>query len=826
MKIKRLFFFFIITLSVLRSNNATAQNFSPEKQAQLDNLNQIINNPTSNDTIVVNCLLNIANYYYLTYPDTAIIICEKAKKMSEKINYTIGRAESYGWLGYLMHSQGQIEKALEYYHQSLKIKEKIGDKGGIATSLNNIGMIYDNQGKSEKALQYYLQSLKIKEKIGDKGGIATSLNNIGYIYYNQGQIEKALQYYHQSLKIQEEIGNKGGIALCLNNIGMIYDNQGQSEKALQYYLQCLKIKEKIRDKGGIAISLNNIGNVYYNQGQIEKALQYYHQSLKIQEEIGNKVGIALSLNNIGNVYYNQGQIEKALQYYLQSLIIQEEIGNKDGMTISLNNIGAIYKKQGNDEKAKEYCSKSLKIAKEIGNPARIRDASDLLTVIAQKQGNYKEAFDMYKLYIEMRDSINSEETYKAAVEQQAKYEYEKQALADSIANAETKKVYLANLATEKAISEKRALEIKTQRKQAIADSIANSEAKKVYLANLAVEKAKSEKRALEIKTQKRQKWYLYAGLSLVALFGGFMYNRFKITQKQKNIIEEQKTAVETQKKQIELQHKQLEETHKEISDSIKYAERLQLAILPPKEDIKTNLGESFVLFQPKDVVSGDFYWMQQIGDTTLFASADCTGHGVPGAMVSVVCSNALNRSVKEFGLIQPKDILEKTRELVIETFARSGKDVKDGMDIALCAKNGTQLTYAGANNPLWIVRKTTLLTEEQKEARSTVTENDLSLIEYKANKQPVGLYEGMRSFEQIEIPMYPGDTLYIFTDGFADQFGGEKGKKFKYKPFKKLLLSIQDKPMEEQQKIIDITFSTWKGNLEQIDDVCVIGVKI
>jgi len=270
----------------------------------------------------------------------------------------------------------------------------------------------------------------------------------------------------------------------------------------------------------------------------------------------------------------------------------------------------------------------------------------------------------------------------------------------------------------------------------------------------------------------------------------------------------------------------LEETHKEITDSINYAKRLQDAILPSFLDINQHIKSNFILFQPKDVVSGDFYWFENKNNISLIASADCTGHGVPGAMVSVVCSNALHRSVNEFGIIEPSKILDKTRELVIETFAKSGEDVKDGMDIALCALSDNKVVFSGANNPLWIVRNINELTSGQIEHRSTCIIEELALIEFKANKQPIGLYEGMKPFTQTEINLLKGDTLYFFTDGFADQFGGEKGKKFKYKPFKRLLIEISTKPMEEQKEIIKNTFNNWKGNIEQVDDVCIIGIKI
>jgi serine phosphatase RsbU (regulator of sigma subunit) len=253
--------------------------------------------------------------------------------------------------------------------------------------------------------------------------------------------------------------------------------------------------------------------------------------------------------------------------------------------------------------------------------------------------------------------------------------------------------------------------------------------------------------------------------------------------------------------------RELEQQHTEILDSITYAKRIQSAILPPPKLIKEYLPESFILYKPKDVVAGDFYWLEHKGDQVLFAAADCTGHGVPGAMVSVICNNGLNRSVREYGLTDPGQILDKTRDVVIQEFEKSEEEVKDGMDIALCSLEGNTLKYAGANNPLWIIR-------------------DGEIIETKANKQPIGKYTDPKPFTTHSIELKKGDSIYIFSDGYVDQFGGEKGKKFKPANLRKLLLSIQDQSMEKKKELLDEAFESWRGDLEQIDDVCLIGVKV
>ncbi|MBL4654077.1 MAG: SpoIIE family protein phosphatase [Flavobacteriales bacterium] len=267
----------------------------------------------------------------------------------------------------------------------------------------------------------------------------------------------------------------------------------------------------------------------------------------------------------------------------------------------------------------------------------------------------------------------------------------------------------------------------------------------------------------------------------------------------------------------------LAERNKDITDSITYAQRIQNAILPPDNFFKAHLPNSFIYYKPKDIVAGDFYWMEVVGDVTIFAAADCTGHGVPGAMVSVVCVNALNRSVREFGLTNPAQILEKTRELVIGTFERSDEVVRDGMDISLCAINlkTKNIEWAGANNPIYHIKKNDEgLTEEM------VSNETHYLREIKPDSQPIAKYAKENPFTNHSVNLVEGDIFILITDGFADQFGGEKGKKFKYKPFKELLLANMHLPMDEQRQALSSSFENWKGNYGQIDDICVIGVRV
>jgi serine phosphatase RsbU (regulator of sigma subunit) len=279
---------------------------------------------------------------------------------------------------------------------------------------------------------------------------------------------------------------------------------------------------------------------------------------------------------------------------------------------------------------------------------------------------------------------------------------------------------------------------------------------------------------------------------------------------------------------IELSRIILEQKNREVNDSINYAKQIQDAILPPSKYYRSLFKDIFVFYRPKDIVAGDFFWFDKRDDKIFFAAADCTGHGVPGAMVSVICHSALNRSLNEFGLEKPAEILEKTSELVLDTFRKSDRAVKDGMDVALCVLDlkTNVLSFSGANNPVWIIKSITTEHLGDIPAKNLIVYDEKVLVELKGDKQPVGYAHKKKSFTNQTLQLEKGDTIYLSTDGYIDQFGGDKGKKLKAKIFKEKLLKIQNNTLPEQHEMIVSVFDQWKGELEQVDDVCVLGIRI
>ncbi len=263
------------------------------------------------------------------------------------------------------------------------------------------------------------------------------------------------------------------------------------------------------------------------------------------------------------------------------------------------------------------------------------------------------------------------------------------------------------------------------------------------------------------------------------------------------------------KSQLNESRAKVKEKNREIVDSINYAKRIQNAMLPSEVFFQRNFNQYFIHYTPKDIVAGDFYWMEEMDDKILLAAADCTGHGVPGALVSLVCYNALNKAVLENKLSDPGQILDLTRKFVVEHFSKTDEKVKDGMDISLVSidKETKKIAWAGANNPLWYIQN-----------------NELKAI--LSNKQPIGIAEKAIPFTSHQIQLSVNDCIYLFTDGYADQFGGNKGKKFMYKQLKELLLANSHISMVEQKKVLKDTIENWKGSLEQVDDILVIGIRI
>lgn len=652
-----------------------------------------------------------------------------------------------------------------FYYANLAYKLAVDRKmkKAEAEALNTMGVSHSLRDNYSEASTYYNLSLKAWDKLNNQKGKAGALNNLSIIYKKQGDYDLAIKNLTESLTIYETMDDDDGVSNALNNIGNLYLEQKDYSNALSYHLRSLEACRHLNNDKSIAISLNNVGLIYKNQQKYKASLKYFNESLELSERINSEPDIANALNSLGSVSLIQKKYKNAFAYCSKSLAINRKIGRKLEISNTLNNIGHIYFEQNKIKEAISHSREALIIAQNNNMLFETGEAALLLYRSYKQNENETIALEMYELYTEVKDSIHSEKNHQEIIHQQIKYEYDK-------------KKDLKDLEHKAELRQNEILMIERKKQQSII----------VFSISI--------------------------GLVLTLSFLFVLFKKLKVARMQKNEILTQKNTIET--------------ILEDVTDSINYAKHLQDAILPCHDDVKTRFPESFVLFNPKDAVSGDFYWFETINNISYLAVADCTGHGVPGAMVSVVCSNALNRTVFEYNLTAPSKILDKARELIISTFDKEGKNIKDGMDIVLCAFNHNELLYSGAHNPLWVIRKTSCLTNEQKTMPNVLIDGHYALIELKPTRQPVGDHYDIKPFNEEYLPLQKEDCLYLFTDGYTDQFGGEKGKKYMRKRFKKLLLGIQHHSIHGQYHLITEAFNDWKGVNNQIDDVCVIGLKI
>ncbi len=601
-------------------------------------------------------------------------------------------------------------------------------------------------------------------------------------YY--GDYDKAIRYGKESVKLARKYHFDSIASLMDNNIGITYDYKGDYPKALNHFFRALRIAERIKDKNNEADILSNIGLIYGNQGLDDKALQYHEKSLRIRRNINYQKGIAVSLNNMAIVFLNQKKFRKAIRYYHESLAIDLKLKDSIGLADDYNNLGVCYQETKEYHKSEFYQLKALELREKLRQTLGISISKLNLGVIAVKTGQFEKAANYLSEAEKIAQKLGSKETLKSIYQAQSELGEKTRDFEFAFDRLNLFNELKDELADEENIRKQTQEEMNYQFDKERENQRLNRIKEKL-------EDRKKQEQALIIN------WAIAIVGIIILGFSFILYRRWKEVKKQQVIIEQK--------------NRQVEEKNHEILDSINYAKRIQTAILPSLQLRQRVLPSHFVLYEPKDIVAGDFYWLEETKDSIIFAVADCTGHGVPGAMMSVVCHNALNRSVKEFGLRNPGEILDKTREIIVDELSKNQQDVSDGMDISLCTWNKTsnELIWAGANNPLWIWKKTSG-----------------DMVEIKPNKQPIGKHFDMQPFTSHPVELEKGDRIYLITDGFADQFGGPDSKKFKAKNLKNLLVQISHEKIQQQIEILKTTFFQWKGNLEQIDDVCIMGIEI
>jgi serine phosphatase RsbU (regulator of sigma subunit) len=693
----------------------------------------------------------------------------------------------------------KVEDNLKYANMALQFVADLEKKGtslpkaklikSKAAFMNILFVYYEEKNDFPKLLEIRQKMIPLYLEIKDTLLLESTYSDIIDLYMEQGKTNQAFELANERLNLYEKDHVLGQIAFYQSKLASLYDRLNYYDKMVEYCEKSLSTRIQMKDEAGIADAHAALAQAYYYNDKNEKAIEHSLQSLQYFEKKKNKEKVFNAYVETSMIYASLKDFDKALEYsdkayqmarvQKDSSMVSHVLFGRAGIfgakkdyvnavacRIRWYNISVAAKNEFNTMNAalsisnyyfeldqRENAFKFIRIADSIAKKRKdlyaARRLYELKFELYRKKGQYEIALENRLLYDKLNDSISAIENHEGLEKKEMLLDFEKN-------------------------------ELRMKEEQFIKD-----------------QKAEAEKNR-----QKTITLFVGLGLLVVLVMLLLIYRNYRLKQKSNIELSLRNAEISTQKHLIE-------EKQKEITESITYAKRLQEAILPPNAFVTAHVPDNFIYYQPKDIVAGDFYWAEKVNDLFFIAAADSTGHGVPGAMVSVVCSNALNRTIKEFKLSETGKILDKTRELVLETFEKSDKEVKDGMDISLLCIDGRnkKIFWSGANNPLWYVQ-------------------DKELKEIKADKQAIGKTDYPKPFTTHSIEYQENTTFYLFTDGFADQFGGPNGKKFKYKPFGEVLLNMHSLTMKEQSALLHKTFSTWKGDLEQVDDLCVIGIRI
>jgi serine phosphatase RsbU (regulator of sigma subunit)/tetratricopeptide (TPR) repeat protein len=648
------------------------------------------------------------------------------------------------------------EKALQKAKKEDNIEQE-------AEALLNLGIGKYYLDEYSDAIKITNQALKLAVTFDDKTIEGKCECIIGEIYVYTAEYSKSLNHLSKARKIFEDTDNKIELARCNNNMGIIHKNQYNLNEALVYFQKAFDMGDDLR-KGDASLYM---GQVYIAQKKFTDADKILKKAVELANKNSDNYVLADAYLGLGEVNISFGKKEAALKYLSDALKIKEEVEDQQGVCNVSNTLGNLYMQNNEPLKAHNLFLRSAQIASKINTREELKDAYLGLS----NTYHIKDIDDSAYLFLDMYNNINE----------------------DILSEEASKKL---------------------------------SQIEESLVAEKLKQKEEHDRFIDQVKL-----WSFIGIILIIGIFGFVFYKRYKEKQRANVEIMRQKAVTEEQMKIIE-------EKNHEITDSINYAKRIQNAVLPAEQEFTNSFKDSFVLLKPKDIVSGDFYWFTKAnpvvnkrrGDSfnrgsesttdkvetskevLIYATADCTGHGVPGGFMSMLGTSLLNEIINEGKIYEPAKALDLLRDRVINGLKQTGAsgENKDGMDIVLTVFDLTAktLSYAAANNGFYLIRNN-------------------EIIDCNPDKQPIGFYgDAMKPFTQNLIELQDGDCIYTFTDGYADQFGGPRGKKFKYKTMEEKLLEIHHLPMQEQKQIMDKTIMDWMGDIEQNDDICLIAVRI
>ena len=729
----------------------TAYSAIIKSQNYIDSLESIL--PTLEDEKKVSAYIDLAyEYEAINENDLAQEKANMALILSDKVNNMKEKGNAFNLLSLIAIKKGELNTGLNNAEKAIKIGTEINNISILEMGYNYLGYVYFSKSDFQKALKSWQESLKYSRQRNNKEKIAELLYNIGLIYKNWSEYNDAIEYYEEALAIYQELKSDYGMAQIFVNLGNLYFYSGiDFENALVNYQKALAVYREKGLKNQEALLLISIGLVLEKRQLYEDAIKKYREGLKIAEETNDEYTKAQALNNIGKIYLLRKDFNNASDLLNESLSILEKLERKKDIALILKDIGLLYHQWGKNQEAKNFYLKSITLCRELDLLKELSDNYRELSLVLAELNDYKNAYKYHQLYAQQNDSIFSNEYKDMITEWNARLE---------TAEKEAALVEKENeiLAQEAALKRKNLI---------------------VYAA--------------------------IGGILIVLVFSSLLYKQFREKKKANILLQDQNEEIKSQRDKIF-------EQNKEITDSIEYASKIQTAMLPPENYISDILPDYFILYRPRDIVSGDFYWINKYNNKIFLCAADCTGHGVPGAFMSMLGIALLNEIINKRNNYTAADILNNLRTQVVNSMHQRDleNETQDGMDIAFCIidQNDKKIQFAGAFNPLFIFRNG-------------------ELIEIKGDKMPIGIHIRQDTpFTNHDFDIENGDHIYVFSDGYVDQFGGPNRKKFLVKRFKELLMTLQDKTMKEQKALLENTIDEWIGPYDQIDDILVFGAKI
>lgn len=657
-------------------------------------------------------------------------------------------------------SQGNNKAGISFFEKALKIQNHNNDTAEMASTLNNLGINLYYLGEIKKAIEALDKSVELYSGIKDKHGISIAYGGLSILYRSQGDVLKGIDYVFKSLKLCEDDNDVQGIASQYNTLAVYYLDLLDYQKAKEYALKSLAISKKNNFTFVLGNIYSNLGFVYLKQNKADSALQYLKLSLDISTKDGDKNGIVISLNNIGVIYKDSRNYTEAINYFERALQLSKEINSMDGQANSYCKLGTTYMLQNNPTKALPLALKAYELAKILATPVDIRNAAELLKNIYEATHQYPKALEMTKLYYTMRDSILNDNTKREGLKKQFKYDYDKKAIADSIKINEQKKITATQLAMQQA----------------------------------------------EIKSQTIIRISLIIGILVIGFFLIFVVNRLQITKKQKLIIEKQ-TAITSKQKN------QLEQKNNDILEGIQAAKDIQFSVFPNKLELQAVFKNYLILFKPFDKLSGDFLWLKSLNDKVFFVLGDCTGHGIPASLLTLLANEFLNKIILQKQITSASKILQEVNLEIYNYLQRkqtSKKSINEGMDIAICIidKSQNTLSYSGAKIDLYAVNsnKEIVLTEGHR-------------IELGKHLELSDAKEHQFSLSQL-------NQFYFTSDGLKDQLKYKSNKqKFGFKGFEDFIKNNSSLSFEQQKINLKNLYQQATSDEKQIDDILVFGFK-